>query len=446
MEKALCLRQPWRWSTVRDWKANLKLWFSLEEGQISLQLYSKQLFSANVQYAIGLLILAGQAKRFNSTVSHSREWKREINTRRYFSRPSINCGMENFTGNSSFYSASSSVSQFSEKPTGSIPLACLYSVISFIAVFGNLLVITAVIWDHTLRSYTSNYFLANLAVADFFQGAVAIPLRILEVMALEYDPNVFCRVAIPTAILFGSSSNLAILVISIDRFLAVQYPYIYVRYSTLKFIFGAIACSWSVAFVLSITAASRLVWLSPAIPSRICRFPTYLNQDYIMGMYVLVHAIPIGTVVLLYGFILRASLRHVRKIHAQELAVASSRHINGDLSNIEEETSSTTNRRKKRHRDNIKHRKAAKTVSIIVGIFIVLVVPIIAIDLAEMLGAPSVPATLTRLCVFMIYANNCINVLVYAGFNQDFRRAFKKIIVKFFRSFLGIRPHRWSKV
>lgn len=350
--------------------------------------------------------------------------------------------MENFTGNSSSYSASGLVSQLPENPTGSIPLACLYSVISFIAVFGNLLVVTAVIWDHTLRSYTSNYFLANLAVADFFQGAVAIPLRILEVMALEYDPNVFCRVAIPTSILFGSSSNLAILVISIDRFLAVQYPYIYVRYSSLKFIFGAIACTWSVAFVLSITAASRLVWLSPDVPSRICRFPTYLNQDYIMSMYVLVHAIPIGTVVLLYGFILKASLRHVRKIHAQELAVASCRNTNGDLSIIEEETSSSTKRRKKRHRDNIKHRKAAKTVSIIVGIFIVLVIPIIAIDLAEMLGAPSAPASLTRICVFMIYANNCVNVLVYAGFNQDFRRAFKKIIIKFFRSFYGIRPHR----
>ena len=91
---------------------------------------------------------------------------------------------------------------------GSIFLACLYSTISFTAVFGNLLVITAIFCDRTLRSYTSNYFLANLAVADFFQGAVAIPLRVLEVLGAEYNPNVFCRVAIPTSILFGASSNL----------------------------------------------------------------------------------------------------------------------------------------------------------------------------------------------------------------------------------------------
>ena len=90
--------------------------------------------------------------------------------------------MENFTRNQSFYTTSTtSVVWFSEEDNKSIPMACLYAVISFIAVFGNLLVITAVCRDHTLRSYTSNYFLANLAVADFFQGLIAIPLRILEI-------------------------------------------------------------------------------------------------------------------------------------------------------------------------------------------------------------------------------------------------------------------------
>ena len=351
--------------------------------------------------------------------------------------------MKNFTGNHSFYPTSISVGQFSEEVNGSIPLACLYAAISFIAVFGNLLVITAVCWDHTLRSYTSNYFLANLAVADFFQGAIAIPLRIMEVMAVDYNPNTFCRVAIPTAILFGSSSNLAILIISIDRFVAVRHPYIYVRYSNIKCIYGAIAGSWSVAALLSITATTGLVWLTPVISSRVCRFPTYLNQDYILGMYVIVHAIPIGTVVLLYGFILKASLQHVRRIHAQQLAVVETNtHCTNGLSNIEEETSSSTNRRKKGQRESIKQRKAAKTVSIIVGLFIVLVVPIIAIDLAEMLGAPPAPEMLTRFCVFMIYANNCVNVLVYAGFNRDFRRAFKKILIKCFRCILRVGPHR----
>ena len=55
-----------------------------------------------------------------------------------------------------------------------------------------------------------------------------------------------------------------------------------------------------------------------------------------------VHASPIGTVVPLYGFLLKASLRHVRRIHVQELAVITSQ--NGRYqSNTYEDTSSSTN-------------------------------------------------------------------------------------------------------
>ena len=258
--------------------------------------------------------------------------------------------MENFTGNNSLYSLTfNSVNRpyFDQPANFSIPLACLYSVISFIAVFGNLLVVTAVCWNRTLRLYTSNYFLANLAVADFFQGAVSIPLRVLEVLGTQYNSNVFCRVAIPTSILFGSSSNLAILVVSIDRFLAVKYPYIYIRFATTKCIIATITFAWSVAVVLSLTAASNLVWLIPDISTRICRFPVYLNRHYIIAMYIVVHAIPIGTVVLLYGFILKASLIHVRRIHAQELAVVGGHSGAGSHGNTIEDTTSNTHGRKK---------------------------------------------------------------------------------------------------
>ena len=356
--------------------------------------------------------------------------------------------MENTGQNNSSFSMTSNTldhQQSHEKlADGSIFLACLYSIISFIAVFGNLLVITAIFWDRTLRLYTSNYFLANLAVADFFQGAVAIPLRVLEVLGAEYNPSVFCRVAIPTSILFGASSNLAILVISIDRFLAVKYPYIYTRYATTNFIIAVIAFCWSVAAVLSLIAASKLVWIIPDTLTRICRFPVYLKSDYIIAMYVIVHAIPIGTVVLLYGFILQASLVHSRQIHAQELAVVASVSMcsNSNVNETDTTISTVTNGRKKQQRETARQRKAAKTVSIIVGLFIILVVPIIAIDLAEMLGAPPAPLIVTKICVFMIFANNCVNVVVYAGFNQDFRLAFKKILLKIARSVFRMRTYR----
>ena len=305
-------------------------------------------------------------------------------------------------------------------------IVCLYSAMSIVATFGNLLVITAVYRDSILRSYKSNYFLANLAVADLFQGAISMPLRILEIVRVNYDFSLLCRIAIPTSILFGSSSNFAIVIISIDRFIAIYYPYNHLRYTNAKFIFAVIALQWTVSCFFGVLSATRPVWLAAEVSTSLCRFPVYLDSEYILVMFVIVHGIPIGTVVLLYGFILKASLRQAQRIHAQRLAIvvvtANSSNLNDDGT-----TRSTNTRRRNRRWEVVRQRKGAKTVSILVGLFILLVVPIIAIDLAEILGAPPAPVLLTKISVGMIYANNCVNVLVYGGFNRDYRRAFNAI-------------------
>ncbi|RMX53815.1 hypothetical protein pdam_00000438 [Pocillopora damicornis] len=371
--------------------------------------------------------------------------------------------MENFTRNQSFYTTSTtSVVWFSEEYNKSIPMACLYAVISFIAVFGNLLVITAVCRDHTLRSYTSNYFLANLAVADFFQGLIAIPLRILEVMAVGYNPhncnchsnivwqqlklgypvlgnalvltaiytnyslrNVgnalfgnlavsdflqggiaipcrivvllqpnsyfsmsMCRASIALSILFGGSSNLNILFISIERFIGVRWPFLYYSFVSAK--------------------------------------------DYIAAVYLLINILP---------SVIIASLRSIQKIHIQERSVRSSvrtcnQEDNGDIW----ETDGTAPQvRKNKATEAARQRKSAKTVSLIVGLFIVLIMPIVILDIVDMCGGLKVSPLVVRITVGMAYANHCVNVFVYAGCNGDYKRAFAKILSRIKAKFTGVR-------
>ena len=64
------------------------------------------------------------------------------------------------------------------------------------------------------------------------------------------------------------------------------------------------------------------------------------------------------------------------------------------------------------------------------GSFILLVVPIIIIDIVEMLRGAVVPVPVVKTTVLMIYANHCVNVFIYAGFNSDYRKTFKKIVLK----------------
>lgn len=75
----------------------------------------------------------------------------------------------------------------------------------------------------------------------------------------------------------------------------------------------------------------------------------------------------------------------------------------------------------------VRQRKPAKTVCLIVGLFILLVMPIVVIDVAEMVGGPVFPPLFIKIAVGMTYANHCVNVFVYAGCSGDYKKTFAKI-------------------
>ena len=58
-------------------------------------------------------------------------------------------------------------------------LSFLYGTISFVAVFGNSLIIYTVIINKKLQSVT-NYFICNLAVADLIIGLFVAPFQVIQ--------------------------------------------------------------------------------------------------------------------------------------------------------------------------------------------------------------------------------------------------------------------------
>ena len=302
--------------------------------------------------------------------------------------------------------------------------ACFYIAISISATLGNFLVMAAIYLNASLQT-TSNYLLANLALTDFLQGILSVPLRAAETLILDKDIGLLCKISIPLSILFGSTSNINILFISIERFIAIFLPYYYYSAITPNVIFIAIAIGWICMVVLSLAPSVGLGGLTPTAPVQICRFTKFLSQEYITTLYNIVHFIPITLVILIYGFILRASMSHARRIHALEKDIRSRTEAslaNSTIQNPEQNRTPSS-------RDNIKQRKAARIVSFVVGFFIILVVPIVVIDLIEMVGGlRHPPPVLVKVAVCMIYTNHCVNVFVYAGCNRDYRRAFKKTL------------------
>ena len=304
-------------------------------------------------------------------------------------------------------------------------VSSLYFAIALISVFGNILVMLAVYTNRRLQT-TSNYLLVTLAVPDFFQGAVSLPLRLVELLDAECDHKTFCPVAIPVSTLFGGTSNLHILLVAMERFIAICWPFFYCNWITTKGALVGVGTTWVSMTIFSLLPALGWGGRHPEDSVTFCRFPAFLTQEYITCLYVFVHVIPIVTVIFLNFFILRASLDHERRIGAQVVASSFNSQLNVDSEFYPDQSDEVRNRKTEATRQ----RKATRIVSAVVGSFILLVVPIITIDLVEMLSGAVVPVWIVKIAVLMIYANHCVNVFVYAGFNSDYRKTFKKIVKK----------------
>lgn len=96
-----------------------------------------------------------------------------------------------------------------------------YIVVTVVALIGNTLVVMTIVKHQHMRTST-NYFILNLAVCDFFICSVAMPLKLLEYLA-PCDWNVFqydvtcalCGIVLP---IFVFTSVLTVCAISLGRY------------------------------------------------------------------------------------------------------------------------------------------------------------------------------------------------------------------------------------
>jgi len=93
-------------------------------------------------------------------------------------------------------------------------------------------------------------------------------------------------------------------------------------------------------------------------------------------------------------------------------------------------TSPTTPAVKMRDLRKEKERKAAKTLAIITGVFIICWLPffVLAFLTAVVLDPHSVSSTLTSLFLWLGYVNSLLNPVIYTIFSPDFRNTFKRML------------------
>ena len=329
-----------------------------------------------------------------------------------------------------------------------ITAACLIA-ISAVALGGNLLVLAAIAINRNLRSL-SDLFVANLALADLCQACVAVPLRVVNLFGSEHAPIIPCHAVVLFSVLFGGASNFSILLVSVDKFIAIKWPFKYNNWTTVKLLICTIVLSWLSLIIYSVLPVIGWGKAAAADFSSTCRFMDTLDKHYVATAYLFIHGIPLTTIIFIYLFILKATFRHSREIAAQELSLRTNNFPISNAASITNEEMSTNGDREQKQsgRNQRRHLRACaqpsrrgkgvRMVAVLVGLFIILVLPIIVIDVLEIWKEPFVPLAVVYVAICLIYANSAVNVFIYAGWSSEYKRTFRGLLSSFWE--LVLRP------
>lgn len=308
----------------------------------------------------------------------------------------------------------------------SVALGVLLSLIILLTVGGNVLVCLAVCASRRLRCLT-NCFIVSLAATDLLLGLLVLPFSALLQLSNEWPLGpVFCNFYISMDVMLCTASILTLLVISVDRYLAVTMP---LRYASLVLpwrVAVAMGSIWTVSVAVSFlpiqmgwnTINGTVQNQGPDSPKRKCRFE--LNRPYVLTDSLLTFYIPLMAMCWTYFQILVIARTHAKRIISTRPTCVTSYKCRNTSSTLVSSVSAMT----------LREHKATVTLAALIGAFVVCWLPYFVLftvlGLKEHPDPSSVPEY--SIVLWLGYANSALNPILYGALNKDFRSAYTHLL------------------
>ncbi|XP_050049086.1 alpha-1A adrenergic receptor-like [Dermacentor andersoni] len=307
---------------------------------------------------------------------------------------------------------------------------CLLLAIILLAISGNLMVLLAVFLNANLRTAT-NCLIVNLALADLLLGASVLPFSAaLEIFDKQwYFGQIFCHVWAATDVLCCTASINSLCVISVDRYIGVTRPLTYSSVVTHRRALFACVLVWLLSAVISV--GPLLGWREPP-PADPFVCEVTKQTGYVVFSVSFSFYIPTLVILVLYYRIYKAATRQTKflrrgvKTIKGEPGQLTLRVHTPSVAGEDAHSSSVAGGRLAKFK---RQKKAAKTLGIVVGVFIVCWFPFFfMLPLGTLCEPCTVPPLLFDFCFWTGYFNSCLNPFIYASTSREYNRAFHAIL------------------
>lgn len=276
-------------------------------------------------------------------------------------------------------------------------------IISILSASGNLLVCIAVGRNKKLQTVT-NYFLVSLAAADFFVGTLAIPCAIMTDLGLPHNNLYLCNTIVYILITLTQCSVFSLLVIAIERYVAILLPFHYQRLLKPRNARLVILLTWFLAFLLSSVPLIGIPKRSRHI--NYCFFACVVDIAFLVYFNFFAGVlIPLLVMFFIYAHIFITVRRQVRRIAALHSALEVQARQNSAMR---------------------REAKKATSIFLLIFLFVLCWMPMHIMNcLQQFCPHCRVPLPLILTAVIFSHANSAINPLLYAYRMKSFRQAFK---------------------
>ena len=281
------------------------------------------------------------------------------------------------------------------EPIPRVAVVMLHGISALLSIFGNVLVLLAVYRTRRLQK-VSNYFICSLAAADLSVGLIANPLWLAKAaLNAWHNRHMVSKAAEFMAMQAIITTTFNLVAVSIDRYTAITRVYQYSDIITTRRCIYAVVFIWGFSLLFG---SMRLILHNPY------ELPKLWTSATIIGIFT-----PLMIIAFCQFRIFQEARVQLKNIRTQNAALDS-----------------------KDVREVVKNRKAATTIAIIIGLYISLWCPSLAIAGVQMLTT-DLCLKLQINCIWfwaavLNFSNSAFNPWVYSIRCDDFKTAFKKLL------------------